>query len=79
MWYVYILKSLKDHKRYIGSTNDLERRFNQHQVGLVRSTKYRRPFVKIFHEEFDTETEARMREKYFKTHKGFIELEKLLN
>ncbi|MGQ7718578.1 GIY-YIG nuclease family protein, partial [Melioribacter sp. OK-1-Me] len=28
MFYVYVLRSLKDNKRYIGLTNDIARRFS---------------------------------------------------
>jgi len=77
MWYCYILKSLKDNKRYIGSTNDPSRRLVEHNSGKVHSTKNRKPFVLIYREEFETETEARKREHYFKTHKGYNELKRL--
>jgi putative endonuclease len=74
-----VLKSEKDSKRYIGSTNDLVRRLHQHNSGQVTSTKNRKPFMMIYHEEYITETEARLRERFLKTHKGYNELEKLLN
>jgi putative endonuclease len=64
---VYILKSKKDGKRYIGFTEDLERRLFEHKSGLVISTKYRRLLTLIYHEEFETKSEAMAREKYFKT------------
>src|SRR4051812_17506266 len=74
MFHVYILLSKKDQKRYIGSTNDLGRRLLQHERGLVPSTKNRRPLELIYKEEFESEHEARLREHYFKTHKGYNEL-----
>ena len=40
---VYILRSQKDGKRYIGLTNDFVRRFSEHQYGKVKSTSQRRP------------------------------------
>lgn len=76
MFYIYILKSKKDNKRYIGSTNDLYRRLNQHKKGQVLSTKNRRPFILIYKEEWKTEKEARLRERFLKTHKGYNELKK---
>ena len=52
MFYVYILKSKKDKKCYIGSTNDLKRRFEEHNKGKIFSTKYRRPLILIYYEAF---------------------------
>ncbi|WP_353740199.1 GIY-YIG nuclease family protein [Desulfosarcina widdelii] len=43
MYYTYVLLSLKDRKFYIGYTQDLKRRFEEHEKGFVESTKYRRP------------------------------------
>ncbi|MBX4204968.1 MAG: GIY-YIG nuclease family protein [Candidatus Doudnabacteria bacterium] len=78
MYHVYILQSLKDRKRYIGSTNDLNRRVEQHNKGLVFSTKSRLPLRLIYTESYEIEADARKRERYFKTHKGYNELKKLL-
>ena len=64
--YTYVLKSLKDNKLYIGSTTDLDRRVDEHNSGKNKSTKYRRPFILVYSERFDTITEARFREKVFK-------------
>ena len=77
MFHVYILKSNKDKKRYIGSTNDLERRIHQHNLGQVHSTKHRLPLVLIYKEEYNNEKDARLRERFLKTHKGYIAVEKL--
>lgn len=38
MWYVYFLQ-LRNGDVYVGSTNDLKRRFSAHQAGEVVSTK----------------------------------------
>ena len=45
MYYVYILRSRKDDKLYIGYTTNLREKFVCHQKGLVVSTKFRRPEV----------------------------------
>ncbi len=45
MYYVYILKSQKDRHLYIGRTNNVERRLEEHNRGIVSSTKSRIPFV----------------------------------
>lgn len=70
MYYVYVLKSLKDLKLYIGRSEDLRRRFKEHQAGKVVSTKYRRPFVLVGYESFKNKSDAVRREGYFKTTKG---------
>ncbi len=70
MYTVYILKSEKDNKRYIGITSDLKERLFDHNNGLVKSTKNRRP-LKLTHTEiFESKTEALRREKFFKSGQG---------
>jgi len=66
MFYVYILKSRRDHKLYIGSTNDLKRRFKEHNAGSIFSTKLRRPFDLIYYEAYKAERDARKRESNLK-------------
>jgi len=66
MYYVYIIKSLRDGKLYIGYTNDLRSRFKKHQEGKVVSTKYRRPFVLVYYEAYMSEEDAKEREKQLK-------------
>ncbi len=66
MFYVYILKSTKDNDLYCGSTNDLKRRFEEHNSGKSLSTKSRRPFDLIYYEAYKDESEARKRESSLK-------------
>ena len=62
MFYVYILRSKRDHDLYLGSTNDLRRRFEEHNKGKVYSTKLRTPFELIYYEAYKAEKDARERE-----------------
>ena len=62
MYYVYILKSKKDTKLYIGSTQDLKKRLLAHGEGKNRSTSYRNPFRLVYYEAYSTEDDARHRE-----------------
>ncbi len=78
MFYVYILVSEKDQKKYIGSTNNLECRLSEHNNGKVISTKYRRPLKLIYTEQYKDEKDARRREHLLKTHKGYNILKKIL-
>jgi len=66
MFYVYVLKSLKDQMSYVGSTNNLRRRFSEHNEGKVYSTKLRTPFILVYYEAYRNETDARMREHNLK-------------
>ncbi|MCL4384127.1 GIY-YIG nuclease family protein [Patescibacteria group bacterium] len=67
MYYVYILKSLKDGNLYTGFTSNLELRFKRHCNGLVYSTKNRRPLRLIYYEAFLSVTDARREENYLKS------------
>ncbi|MCX5726312.1 MAG: GIY-YIG nuclease family protein [Candidatus Saganbacteria bacterium] len=67
MYYTYILRSLKDKKLYVGFTEDIQKRFNEHNSGLVKSTKDRMPFELIYYEACLNKLDAIKREKYFKT------------
>ncbi len=77
-YYVYILISLKDGKKYTGYTKDLSSRFEAHQKGKVLSTKHRRPFKLIYFEGCLSQQDALKREKYLKTHYGKMFLGKRL-
>jgi putative endonuclease len=66
MAFVYLLKSINYNWVYVGSTDNLERRVQQHNRGEVRSTKFRAPFKLIHQEVYDTLREARAREKEIK-------------
>jgi putative endonuclease len=70
MWYVYILKSLRDKKYYTGYTGDLRKRFKQHNNGAVYSTRHRNPLVIVYYEAGLDEEKAQLREKYLKTSWG---------
>ena len=75
-WYVYVLRSLSRDYLYVGSTDDLDRRFAEHNSGLVQSTKAFRPFKIDAYIAVSTEIKARELEKYFKTGSGKAILKK---
>lgn len=70
MIYVYVLKSKKDGKLYIGHTNNLRNRVELHNNGKVISTKYRKPFELIYYEASYNKEDALIRERYLKTTYG---------
>ena len=66
-YYVYILMC-SDELLYTGMTNDLERRFNEHEKGLNKNcfTFKRRPLELIFSQEFKDVEQAIYFEKKIK-------------
>lgn len=69
-YFVYVLRSLKDQKLYIGQSNNLEDRLKRHNEGRVTATKSRLPLSLMYSEEYKTRTEAVKRERYLKGLKG---------
>ncbi|MBU2445735.1 MAG: GIY-YIG nuclease family protein [Bacteroidetes bacterium] len=76
MWYVYIIKSIIKDFIYIGSTNDLKTRLEEHNSGLSKSTKPYKPFSLEAYIAVKTENKARELEKYLKTGSGKAILKK---
>ncbi|MCK5852920.1 GIY-YIG nuclease family protein [bacterium] len=58
MYFVYILQSLSTSKYYIGSTNNILRRFHQHQSGYSKSTRNRGPWFMPYYEIYKSRSEA---------------------
>jgi putative endonuclease len=67
IWTVYALSSTVKRYVYVGLTENLKRRFKQHQAGRVRPTKPYRPFKIIYTESCKTRIAARQREVYLKS------------
>jgi len=70
MYYVYVLRSLKDGSLYKGYTTDLESRLNQHNKGKTKSTSRKIPWELVYYEEYSELHDALKREKYFKSSAG---------
>ncbi len=70
MYYVYILKSLKYDKIYIGRTKNLKRRIQEHKSGKVWTTKRMSDVKLVFYEAFLSKQDSIRRERYLKTSKG---------
>ncbi|OUR94411.1 hypothetical protein A9Q87_01875 [Flavobacteriales bacterium 34_180_T64] len=67
LYYVYILKC-SDGLTYTGITNDISRRLEEHQKGLINNcfTFKRRPIELIFQQEFNNVEQAIYFEKKIK-------------
>ncbi len=79
MHYVYLLKSERDDKLYVGCTNNLRKRLLMHNSGKIDSTRFRKPFKLIFYEAFTNKRDAFAREKWLKTGWGRNHIKKILN
>lgn len=78
MYYVYVLKSLKNDKIYVGRTDNLKRRIQEHKAGKTWTTKRFLPIKLIFCEAFLSKQDAIRRERYFKTSKGKSSLRQII-
>ena len=67
MFTVYAIKSIVKNYIYVGLTDNLDRRFSEHEKGYEKTTKSYRPFKIIYTEVFKTRVEARKKEKYLKS------------
>jgi putative endonuclease len=70
MYYTYVLLSIKDRDFYTGFSENLKLRFDQHDKGLVESTKGRRPLKLIYYEACLDRSDAVRWEKHLKTYNG---------
>ena len=77
-YYVYVLLSLKDSDFYVGFTENLRKRFKEHNEGKNLSTKCLCPFDLIFYKAYRNKYDTLRREKYLKSTKGKTTLKSML-
>jgi putative endonuclease len=71
MFSVYVLRSLKNKKRYVGFTKkEPELRLREHNLGSSRWTKSNGPFKLIYRELYNDKTIALKRERFLKSGQG---------
>lgn len=70
MCYVYIIRSIRYGKYYIGSTRDIKKRLIHHNQDSNQSTKKYRPYKLLYFEKYDTNKQALIRERKIKSYKG---------
>jgi putative endonuclease len=70
MAFVYILQSETTHRFYIGSTNDVARRQEEHARGKNLATRGRGPWKLVYQEPCESLLEARRREVEIKRWKS---------
>ena len=66
MFYVYLLKTEKSGKLYIGRTTNLFKRIREHNLGLVKSTKAFNPWKLVYYESYYSSQDAEDRESKLK-------------
>ena len=76
---LYILKSDVVDRFYIGHTNNLVRRFSEHNSGQTKSTKPFVPWNIVFTKDFFSKREAQKAELFLKKKKSKIFIIKLIN
>ncbi|MEY4875316.1 MAG: hypothetical protein RL708_465 [Bacteroidota bacterium] len=75
---VYILYSKKFNKTYVGFTSNLIGRIKSHNELGHDWTKSFRPWKVAYIEAFENKTDAIKKEKYFKTGRGRIEKDRII-
>ncbi len=84
-YYLYILKSQKTGKLYIGQTQNLEERLSRHNQGREKYTRKGLPWMLLYAKTFKERRVAMMWERKLKSWKSpkrvlaWIEREKLIN
>ncbi|MFA5748239.1 MAG: GIY-YIG nuclease family protein [Candidatus Absconditabacterales bacterium] len=75
--FVYIL-GLGDGRYYVGSTNDVTRRFEEHQKKRVEATRTFLPLKLCFYREYESLKKARQIENHLKKQKRRDILERFM-
>lgn len=71
MYTIYVLRSFKNDKRYVGYTSkNVQIRLSEHNKGCNKWSRENRPFKLIYHGKFNTKSEAIKREKFLKSGQG---------
>lgn len=78
-YYVYVIRSGRNRRYYVGSCGDIDNRLREHNSGETKSTKYGIPWKIIYTERFATEKEAYRREREIKSYKGGNAFKKLIS
>lgn len=78
MWCVYNLRSKLGGGFYVGSTNNIERRVNEHNIGHTPATRNRGPWEVVYMKQADTQQAARERERAIKAWKSRTMIDHLI-
>ena len=78
MYYLYILLNEAKTRTYTGVANDVNKRLAEHNAGRVKSSRPYRPYEIVHTELFGTLSEARQKEKFYKSTTGRRRLREML-
>ncbi|HET6441163.1 MAG TPA: GIY-YIG nuclease family protein [Phycisphaerae bacterium] len=78
MYYVYILLNEAKSRTYTGVSDDVDTRLTEHNTGSVKSSRPYRPYKIVHVEPFETLSEARQKEKFYKSAPGRRKLKEIL-
>ena len=71
MCFVYVLRSKKNNKRYVGyTTKDVQKRLSEHDNGTNQWTRQNGPFDLVYADKCLSIREARELEKFLKSGQG---------
>ena len=70
MFYIYAIKSLASNRIYVGQSENVIKRLQQHNEGKVRSTSSDRPWILVARQSVGSREEARWTEYQLKQSRG---------
>ena len=79
MYYLYILLSESKERTYTGVSDNVNKRLEEHNAGKVKSSRPYRPYKIIHTESFAGLTEARQKERFYKSTTGRRRLREIIN
>jgi putative endonuclease len=80
MYSVYVLRSFKNGKHYVGFTSkEPEERLRQHHSGTSQWSRQNGPLELIYKEAFEDKKSAQRREKFLKSGHGRSYLKKIVS
>jgi len=78
MYYLYILLNEAGTRTYTGVSNDVPKRLREHNEGQVKSSRPHRPYRVIHTDAFLTLSDARKKERFYKSTTGRRRLKDIL-
>lgn len=79
MFYLYILKSAKYPKTYVGISGNIDKRLIEHNNNESTFTSKYVPWEVIYTERFESKKDAFKRERYFKSAAGRKKIKNIID